>query len=113
MSATRHIASDLHVVGLVGQDKTRRDLAFQQSSKNRGIGRVAANDAMRTELKHIANPGDRSGWIWLERPLLQPLGGVTENDMVDLGRGEPGHLYWRVQQDQFFKLNLQRIQIPL
>jgi hypothetical protein len=75
MSATRDIPSDLHVVGLVGQDKTGRDIAFQQSSKNRGIGRVAANDAMRTELKHIANPGDRSGWIWLERPLLQPLRG--------------------------------------
>ena len=68
---------------------------------------------MRTELEDIANPGDRIGWTWLERPLLQPLGGVTENDMIDFGRGEPGDLYWRVQQDQFFKLNLQRIEIPL
>ena len=41
---------------------------------------------MRTELEYIANPSDRSGWVWLERPLLQPLGGVTENDMIDFGR---------------------------
>ena len=68
---------------------------------------------MRSKLKHIANPGDRSGSIWLERPLLQPLGGVTENDMVDLGGREPGDLYRRVQQDQFLKLNLQRFEIPL
>src|ERR1700691_5531521 len=111
MSATRD-PSDLHVVGLVGQDKTGRDIAFQQSSKNRGIGRVAANDAMRAELKNIANPGDRSGWIWLERSLLQPIGGVTENDMIDFGPREPGDLDRRVEQDQFFKFDLQRIQIP-
>jgi hypothetical protein len=51
---------------------TAESVAFQQSSENRRIGRVTANDAMRTELEHIANPGDRSGSIWLERPLLQP-----------------------------------------
>jgi hypothetical protein len=39
--ATRNIASDPQVVGLVGQDKTGRDIAFEQSSKNRGVGRVA------------------------------------------------------------------------
>ena len=33
--------------------------------------------------------------------------------MVDLGGREPGDLYRRVQQDQFLKLNLQRIEIPL
>ena len=33
--------------------------------------------------------------------------------MVDLGRREPGDLDRRVDQDQFFKLDLQRIEIPL
>jgi hypothetical protein len=33
--------------------------------------------------------------------------------MVDLGGRESGDLYRRVQQDQFLKLNLQRIEIPL
>ena len=97
MSATSHIASDLHVIGLVGQDETGRPVAFRQSRQNRGIGRITANDAMRTELENIANAGDRSGWIWLERPLLQPIGGFAKNDMVDFGRREPGDLYRRVQ----------------
>ena len=51
--------------------------------------------------------------IGLKRPLLQPLCGVAENDMIDLGRREPGDLYGRVQQNQFFKLDLQRVEIPL
>jgi hypothetical protein len=50
MTATCDIPSDLHVVGLVGQEETGRAIAFQQSSKNRGIGRVAANETMRAEL---------------------------------------------------------------
>jgi ABC-type methionine transport system permease subunit len=41
MRATRHIARDPQVVGLVGQDETGGRVAFQQSSKNRGVGRVA------------------------------------------------------------------------
>ena len=54
--------------------ETGRPVAFQQSSENRRIGRITANDAMRTELEHIADPSDRSGWVGLERPLLQPIG---------------------------------------
>ena len=33
--------------------------------------------------------------------------------MVDFGRREPGDLDRRVEQDQFFEFNLQRIEIPL
>jgi hypothetical protein len=73
-------------IGLVGQDETGGGIAFQQSSQNRRIGRVAAHDPMRTELENIAHPGDRSCGVGLERPLLEPLSGVAENDMVDLGR---------------------------
>src|ERR1700733_1616167 len=74
MVATRDMPGDLHVIGLVGQDETGGRVAFQQSSENRGVGRVAANNTMRTELEPIANPGDRNGWIWVERPLLSPSG---------------------------------------
>jgi hypothetical protein len=84
--APGHITGDLHVIRLVGQDETGGSIALQQSSKNRRIGRVAAHDPMRTELEDITHPGDRSCGVGLERPLLQPLGGVAENDMVDLGR---------------------------
>ena len=113
MIAAGDIAQRSYVIRLVGQDETSGGVAFQQSSKYRRIGRVAANDAMRTELENIADPGDRSCGVGLERPLLEPLCGVAENDMVDLGRREPGDLYWRIQQNQFFKLDLQRVEIPL
>ena len=86
MIAPGHITGDLYVIRLVGQDETGGGIAFQQSSKNRRIGRVAADDAMRTELEDTAKPGDRSCGIGLERPLLQPLSGVAENEMIDLGR---------------------------
>ena len=81
-----HVTRDLYVIGLVGQDETGGGIAFRQSHKNRRIGRVAAHDAVRTELENIADPGDRGCGVGLERPLLQPLSGVAENDMVDLGR---------------------------
>ena len=68
---------------------------------------------MRTELENIAYPSDRSGWIGLERPLFQPIGSFAKNDVIDFGRREPSDLDRSVQQDQFFKLNLQRIEIPL
>jgi hypothetical protein len=41
---------------------------------------------MRTELENIADPGDRSCGVGLERPLLEPVGAVAKNDLVDLGR---------------------------
>ena len=86
MIAPGHITGDLYVIRLVGQDERGGGIAFQQSSQNRRIGCVAAHDPMRTELENIADPGDRSCEVGLERPLFQPLSGVTENDMVDLGR---------------------------
>ena len=113
MGSAGDIPGDLRVIGLVGQNEAAGGVAFQQSRKNRGIGRVTADNAMRTELENIADPGDRSCGVWLERPLLQPLSGVTENDVIDFGRREPSDLYRRVEQDQFLKLDLQRLEIPL
>jgi hypothetical protein len=68
---------------------------------------------MRTELENIADPGDRSCGVGLEQPLLQTLGGIAENHMIDLGQREPGDLNRRIQQDQLFKLDLKRVKIPL
>jgi hypothetical protein len=107
------MTGDLYVIGLVGQDETGGGITFQQSSKNRRIGRVATHDAMRAELENIADPGDRSCGVGLKRPLLQPFSGVAENDMVDLGLRETSDLYRRVEQDQFFRLYLQRVEVPL
>jgi hypothetical protein len=45
--------------------------------------------------------------------LLQRLKGVAKNDVIDFGRREPLNVDRRLEQDQFFKLNLQRVQIPL
>ena len=79
MTATCDIPSDLDVVRLVGQDDTSRAIAFQQSSKNRGIGHVAANETMRAELENITDLGDRScGDLGLQRPLLQSLRPFTK-----------------------------------
>ena len=68
---------------------------------------------MRTKLENVADSGDSSCGVGLERPLLQPLGGVAKNEVIDFGRREPGDLDRRVQQDQFFKLDLQRVEIPV
>jgi hypothetical protein len=86
---------------------------FHQSSKNPRIGRTAANEAMRAELEYVADHSDRSRGAGLERATLQLLGSIAENDVIDFGRRKPSDLNRRVQQDQFFKLNLQRVQIPL
>ena len=40
-------------------------------------------------------------------------GSFAKNDMIDFGRREPSDLYRSVQQDQFFKLDLQRVEVPL
>ena len=111
--ASGHVTRDPYVIGLVGEDETGGRIAFQQASKNRRIGRITANDAMRAELENIADFSDRSRGVGLERSLLQPLRGVTENDMVHFGPREPGDLDRRVHQDQLFKLYLQRVEIPL
>jgi hypothetical protein len=70
MISPSDIPSNLHVVGLVGQDETGGGVAFQQSSKNRGIGSVATHDAVRTELENVADPGDRGCRLGFERTLL-------------------------------------------
>ena len=113
MVATRDMPGDLHVIGLVGQDETGGRVAFQQSSEDRGVGRVAANNTMRTELEPIANPGDRNGWIWVERPLLQSLGGVAENDVANLCWRETCDFDRRIDHDQSFELDFQRVEVPL
>ena len=44
-------------------------------------------------------------------PCSSPSAASPKNDVIDFGRREPSDLYRSVQQDQFFKLNLQRIEI--
>lgn len=56
---------------------------------------------------------DCSYGVGLEQPRFQSLRGVAKNDVIRFGRREPGDLDRRVEQDQLFKFNLQRIKIPL
>src|SRR5579863_2482507 len=107
------MTGDLYVIGLVGQDQSGGGIPFQQSSKNRRMGRVATHDAMRTELENLADPGDSSCGVGLKRPLLEPIGAIANDNLVDLGRRETSDLYRRVEQDQFFKPYLQRVEVPL
>src|ERR1700733_9188004 len=77
MVATRDMPGDLHVIGLVGQDETGGRVAFQQSSENRGGGRVA------------------------------------ENDVVNLSWRETCDFDRRIDHDQSFELDFQRVEVPL
>ena len=68
---------------------------------------------MDAELKHIAHSGDGPrDRLRLKRPLLEPVGAVAKNELVDLGRRKPCDLDRRVGHDQFFELDLQRVEIP-
>jgi hypothetical protein len=58
MVSSCDIAYDLHVVGLVGEHKTRQRRACQQSMHDFRIRRVAANDAMAPQLKGVSETGD-------------------------------------------------------
>jgi hypothetical protein len=85
MAAARDVAGDLHVVGLVSEDQAGGRVAFHQLSEDHGISRIAANDAMDAELENVADDGDLSCCkVGLERPLLQRLGRVAENDVIGL-----------------------------
>ena len=83
---------DLHVVRLIGQDETCRPVAFQQSSENRRIGRITANDARGPSWNISPTLATAVAGVWLERPQLQPIGSFAKNDVIDFGRREPGDL---------------------
>ena len=77
------------------------------------VGRVPADNPVDAELKYIAHSGyGRGARLRLKRPLLEPIGAVAKNDLVDLGRREPRNLDRRVGHDQFFELDLQGVEIP-
>ena len=76
MASAGDIPSDLHVVGLVGKKQASWFVATHQLAKDFRIGRITANDAVRTELENVADSGDRSCGVGLEWSLLQPFGGA-------------------------------------
>jgi len=85
MAAARDMAGDLHVVGLIGQDQARGNVVFHQFSNDRRFGRIAANEAMRAELKNVADHGDRRvPFFRRERPPLDRRRILTKNDLIDL-----------------------------
>src|ERR1700730_10604747 len=68
---------------------------------------------MRTELKDVADAGDRNRvFFWPERSLLDPLRPVGDYDLVDLVRREARHLDRRFFKDQLLEFDLQLVEIP-
>ena len=114
MRAASDVAGDANVVGLVGQDEARRAIADEQAPQNFRVGRAAADDAMRAELKNVARASDGDCIrLWRERPLLEDVSRLAEDDLVDLVGREAGDLDRRVGQDQLLKLDLELFEIPL
>lgn len=48
----------------------------------------------------------------MNRPSFGSVDVIAENDLVNIIESEAGNLDRRVGKDQFFKLDLQRLQIP-
>ena len=68
---------------------------------------------MRTELKDIANTGGRNRTIiWRERPLLDCLRIVGNDDLVDLVEGETRDLDRCIFEDQLPEFDLELVEIP-
>ena len=68
MTSASDITGDTHVVKLVGQDETarwHRLPTIEQEPRGRSH---PADDAARTKLEDIADPGDRGRGVGLERP---------------------------------------------
>ena len=69
---------------------------------------------MRPERKNIPRAGDGDSIsLGCERPLLNRVVAIAEDDLVDLVESEAGDLDRSVGQDQLLELNLQFVKVPL
>ena len=91
MGAAGDMAGDFHVIGLVGQDEPGGGIAVHEAAKHGRVGRVAADQTVRPELKDVAEAGDRdSARGGRQRPLLDRLRLVDDHDLVDFVESEAG-----------------------
>jgi hypothetical protein len=52
------MTGDFQVMGLVGQNEPGRGITFHEPARDRRVGRIAANQTVRPELKDVAEAGD-------------------------------------------------------
>ena len=91
-----------HVVGFVGQDQAGGRITFHQPLHRLGLRRIAADEAVRPELKYIAEARDGDGaGLGRKRSLLDAARPFAEHDLIDLVERETRDLDRSVGQDQF------------
>ena len=73
-----------------------------------GIARVAADDAVRAEPKHVAKTSDcgRAALPARAAPARR-TSALAEHDLIDFVEGEAGDLDRRVGEDQLLELDLE------
>ena len=89
-------------------------VALHQPPERLRVGRAAAHEAVRSELKDVAraSDGDRIG-LGRKRALLDRLACFAEKDLVDFVEGKAGDLDRGVVKDQLLELNLELVEVPL
>ena len=114
-----HVASDRHIVGLIGEDHSRRAGRFalrrlHYAAEYDWIGSAAAGHPMTPELIDIAKLGScNSGGVGRKRPEFNCVRPIVEPDIVDLIEREARPLDRRVQPDELLQFHLQFVEIPL
>jgi hypothetical protein len=114
MRAAGDVARDFHIIGLVGQNEPGREIASQQAREHRRIGRIAADEPVRTELKQVAQTSDRNSARGRDqRSLFNSLGLFADENLINLVQPEAGDFDRRIGEDQFLELEFELIEIPL
>jgi GNAT superfamily N-acetyltransferase len=83
-------AADRHEVGvgLVGQNQAGGNISVHEQSERLGVGRVATDYTIESELEHVAESCDpRRGGIRLNRPRLEPIGSAVCASPNHRGKG--------------------------
>lgn len=112
MVAARHVPADRDIEGLVGEDHAR-DIGTHEPFGDRGIGRVAADQAMGAEQKQIAYPGNcRGAGHRREIASFASILVSTDYDLIDLVRTKPGNLDWRIGDYEFLEFSFEFANVP-
>ena len=114
MLSARDVLLDLHIVRLVSTNESAGFVAIHQARVNGGVGRVAADEAVAAELKHVAKACDRDRVLArFERTLFDRRHIFSENYLVNLVQTKARDFDRGVGEDKFLELDLQLSQIPL
>src|SRR5262249_44079496 len=114
MPAASHMSCDRDVIGLVGQDLPCRRVAFHQPPQSLRFGGAAADDPVWPQIENVAKAGDSDcASLWRERSFFESVANLVEDNVVDLVECESGDLDWRVGHNQFLKLDLEFVKVPL